>query len=129
MVSKSFVPDLSPVLGLTPTQVLQLNSLRPTNDAFCAVLRTRLKASLPLMKSLKPFAKTFFSEHFLTPEQDEAAITAKEAVEIKNVGTLVDLGVEQEKLGEDVLEWTTESGTGRGFHGGLCGFACSSARR
>lgn len=35
------------------SQVVQLNSLRPTNDAFCALLRTRLKASLPMMKSLK----------------------------------------------------------------------------
>ena len=49
-------------------QTLQLNSLRPANDAFCELLRTRLKACLPLMKALKPFARTFFSEYLLSPE-------------------------------------------------------------
>ncbi|KPV78640.1 uncharacterized protein RHOBADRAFT_33366 [Rhodotorula graminis WP1] len=50
--------------------ILQLNSLRPTNDQFCAQLRVRLKASLPLMKALKPFAQTFFSEWFLSPDRN-----------------------------------------------------------
>lgn len=51
--------------------VLQLNSLKPTNDNFCAILRTRLKACLPKMKSLQPFAETFFSEYFLLTTSTE----------------------------------------------------------
>nr|ASF90223.1 hypothetical protein SPAR02025 [Bartheletia paradoxa] len=42
--------------------VIQINNLRPTCDAFCAQLRTNLRTQLPLMKSLKPFVRTCYSE-------------------------------------------------------------------
>lgn len=87
-----------------------MNSLRPTNDAFCAALRTRLKAALPLMKSLKPFSKTFFSEWYLSPARDEVA--PADPV----VGELVE--VEKEK-GHSEQEWTTASGIDDAYHGGL----------
>lgn len=107
---------------LFTSQVLQLNSLRPTNDAFCAILRTRLKASLPLMKALKPFSRTFFSEWFLSPERDEDVATLqKRKLEEAAVGELISFG--DEKKGDSHVEvgeeWTTASGMGEGYHGGL----------
>ncbi|GAA6000472.1 uncharacterized protein JCM10292_001531 [Rhodotorula paludigena] len=108
--------------------ILQLNSLRPTNDAFCANLRIRLKASLPLMKALKPFANTFFSEHFLAPERDGAAAgddegRTKKKKDDEAVGELISFGDEKDKgKGREVdaeEPWTTEWGTESGFHIGL----------
>ncbi|SCV68775.1 BQ2448_896 [Microbotryum intermedium] len=109
--------------------VLQLNSLRPTNDAFCATLRTRLKACLPMMKALKPFSHTFFSEHFLNPHpENEEGDAEGKGLSGKNepeVGQLISFG-EGETGADDskgkqkeVKEYTTEAGTGHGFHGGL----------
>jgi TBC1 domain family member 8/9 len=83
-------------------QVVQLNSLRPTNDAFCANLRTRLKASLPLMKALKPFSHTFFSEWYLSPDRDldgEAAAAKKQQDE--KVGELISFDDEKGKGKEE----------------------------
>ena len=91
-------------------QILQLNSMRQSCDNFCALLRTRLKASLPLMKSLKPFAKTFYSEDIMLYGEEKAEAVEKEPVLIE---------VEQ-KSGEEMMEWTTGEGTGKGYHGGLC---------
>ncbi|KAM0793168.1 hypothetical protein ACM66B_000642 [Microbotryomycetes sp. NB124-2] len=96
--------------------VLQLNSLRPTNDAFCANLRTRLKANLPMMKALKPFANTFFSEFFLGDDVDKIADAEKKNADDK-VGELISLGDGNERGASK--EFTTGSGTGQGYHGGL----------
>ncbi|ORY75652.1 rab-GTPase-TBC domain-domain-containing protein [Leucosporidium creatinivorum] len=101
--------------------VVQLNSLRPTNDAFCANLRTRLKASLPMMKALKPFSHTFFSEWYLSPDREldgEAAAAKKQQDE--KVGELISFDDEKGKgKEEEQREFTTEGDTGHGYHGGL----------
>ncbi|KAK4054839.1 hypothetical protein OIV83_000763 [Microbotryomycetes sp. JL201] len=98
--------------------VLQLNSLRPTNDAFCANLRTRLKANLPMMKALKPFANTFFSEFFLGDDIDKLPDSGKQAAGDK-VGELISLGDATEHGALSSKEFTTGSGTDQGYHGGL----------
>lgn len=96
--------------------IVQLNSLRPTNDQFCANLRIRLKASLPLMKALKPFAATFFSEYFLSTERDDE--TNGKAGEDDKVGELISF--DDKGKGKETEEaWTTEWGTQAGFHTGL----------
>lgn len=45
-------------------QIVQLTSLRPTADAFCALLREALKIELQRgqMKAVKGFVKTCYSE-------------------------------------------------------------------
>ncbi|CEQ42179.1 SPOSA6832_03986, partial [Sporobolomyces salmonicolor] len=99
--------------------IVQLNSLRPTNDQFCQHLRARLKASLPLMKALKPFSHTFFSEWFLSPEREEDE--RKKTEQDAKVGELISFdekGKGKEEI-EEVREWTTEWGTEEGFHAGL----------
>ncbi|GAA6051294.1 hypothetical protein JCM3770_006798 [Rhodotorula araucariae] len=105
--------------------ILQLNSLRPTNDQFCAQLRVRLKAALPLMKALKPFAATFFSEWFLSPdrEHDGEVSAGRKKVDDK-VGELISFGdgeSGEKGKGREVEgePWTTEWGTESGFHTGL----------
>ncbi|KAM0755549.1 TBC-domain-containing protein [Meredithblackwellia eburnea MCA 4105] len=108
--------------------VLQLNSLRTTNDAFCAALRTQLKAAVPMMKSLKPFSRTFFSEWFLSPDREfDAEVALRKKEEKAKVGELISFDEkEPEKSekprelaeGEDT-EWTTRAGTSIGYHGGL----------
>ncbi|GAA5832894.1 hypothetical protein JCM11251_000520 [Rhodosporidiobolus azoricus] len=98
--------------------VVQLNSLRPTNDQFCANLRVRLKAALPLMKSLKPFANTFFSEWFLSPEREQEEMYKK--ADDAKVGELIsfdDKGKGREV--DDDEPWNTEWGIDAGFHAGL----------
>ncbi|BGP45006.1 hypothetical protein JCM10450v2_000821 [Rhodotorula kratochvilovae] len=117
--------------------ILQLNSLRPTNDQFCAQLRVRLKASLPLMKALKPFAATFFSEWFLSPDRerdrdrerdgDPSAPAAGRKNGDDKVGELISFGdgsdAGEKGKGKEVDSsgepWTTEWGTESGFHTGL----------
>ncbi|GAA5849918.1 hypothetical protein JCM8547_000954 [Rhodosporidiobolus lusitaniae] len=98
--------------------VVQLNSLRPTNDQFCANLRVRLKAALPMMKSLKPFANTFFSEWFLSPEREQEEMKKKE--QDSKVAELIsfDEKGKGKEVGDD-REWTTERGIDAGFHTGL----------
>ncbi|BGP28952.1 hypothetical protein JCM10296v2_000688 [Rhodotorula toruloides] len=96
--------------------IVQLNSLRPTNDAFCANLRVRLKASLPLMKTLKPFANTFFSEWFLSPDREDEERRKKD--EENKVAELISFD-EKGKGKEDDEPWTTESGIDGRFHAGL----------
>ncbi|GAA5952670.1 hypothetical protein JCM10213_005221 [Rhodosporidiobolus nylandii] len=95
--------------------IVQLNSLRPTNDQFCANLRVRLKAALPMMKSLKPFANTFFSEWFLSPERELEELRKKE--QDSAVGELISF--DEKGKGKEVDDWTTEWGVDAGFHAGL----------
>ncbi|GAA5922571.1 uncharacterized protein JCM15063_003347 [Sporobolomyces koalae] len=98
--------------------VVQLNSLRPTNDQFCANLRIRLKASLPMMKSLKPFSHTFFSEWYLSPDYERDDSREKDSG--PKVGELISF--EEKGKGRDLdadEPWTTRSGTEGGFHTGL----------
>lgn len=49
-------------------QVVQLTSLRPTADLFCALLRDGLKIELQRgqMKSVKSFIKTCYSEALIS---------------------------------------------------------------
>lgn len=51
--------------------VLQLNGLKPSCESFCASLRNQLKATVPEMKTLKPFVSTFYSEHLLSSPNEE----------------------------------------------------------
>ncbi|GAA5950368.1 hypothetical protein JCM3765_004522 [Sporobolomyces pararoseus] len=98
--------------------VVQLNSLRPTNDQFCANLRVRLKASLPMMKSLKPFSHTFFSEWYLSPDYEQEDRKKKE--EDAKVGELISFDEKGKGKELDADEpWTTQWGTESGFHTGL----------
>ncbi|KZP01665.1 TBC-domain-containing protein [Calocera viscosa TUFC12733] len=50
---------------------VQLTSLRPTADAFCAQLRDALKAQLPQMKRLRPFVRVSYSEHLIKEDGEE----------------------------------------------------------
>lgn len=103
------------------SQVVQLNSLRPTNDQFCANLRVRLKAALPMMKSLKPFANTFFSEWFLSPEREQEEMKSekepKKEPKVEELISFDDKGKGKEV--DESREWTTEWGIDGGFHIGL----------
>ncbi|GAA5890230.1 hypothetical protein JCM8208_002744 [Rhodotorula glutinis] len=112
--------------------ILQLNSLRPTNDQFCAQLRVRLKASLPLMKALKPFAQTFFSEWFLSPDRNLDRERERDGdtttPSVAPVGELISFddgaAADNKGKGKEVdmshEPWTTEWGTEGGkFHAGL----------
>ncbi|KAH9175935.1 TBC-domain-containing protein [Lactarius sanguifluus] len=82
--------------------VVQLTSLRPAADHFCAVLSTALKAELQAgkMKSVKPFSKTCYSENLVL---DTSPVADNE----REDGSLIDGG---EKTGE---------GHTPAFHGGL----------
>ncbi|GAA6001680.1 hypothetical protein JCM10207_002263 [Rhodosporidiobolus poonsookiae] len=97
--------------------ILQLNSLRPTNDQFCANLRIRLKAALPMMKSLKPFANTFFSEWFLSPEREQEEMSKK--AQDSKVGELISFDDKGKGKADEDEPWNTEWGTDSGFHAGL----------
>lgn len=67
------------------TQVVQLTSLRPNADLFCALLRDSLKVELQRgqMKLVKPFTKTSFSEILVAQASDDekeaAAARAEDA--------------------------------------------------
>lgn len=82
--------------------VVQLTSLRPAADQFCALLSTALKAELQAgkMKSVKPFAKTCYSENLVV---DSSPVADNE----REDGSLIDGG---EKTGD---------GQTPAFHGGL----------
>lgn len=75
-----------------------------------------------MMKALKPFSHTFFSEWYLSPDRelDGEAAAAKKREESK-VGELISFGDEDKGKGkeEEAREFTTEEDTGRGYHGGL----------
>ena len=83
-------------------KVVQLTSLRPAADQFCAILSMSLKAELQAgkMKSVKPFSKTCYSENLVL---DSSPVADKE----REDGSLIDSG---EKAGE---------GNAPVFHGGL----------
>ncbi|KAM6496616.1 Rab-GTPase-TBC domain containing protein, partial [Amanita muscaria] len=83
--------------------VVQLTSLRPTADAFCAVLRDALKVELQRgqMKAVKAFVKTCYSEA-LVPSSSNVADNERED------GSLI---ITEEKGGDQMQE--------RSYHGGL----------
>lgn len=71
-----------------------------------------------MMKSLKPFSHTFFSEWYLSPDrelEDEAGSGKKD----EKVGELISFEDEKGKGKEEQREFTTEGETGQGYHGGL----------
>lgn len=70
------------------------------------------------MKSLPPFARTFYSESLLAVPHEETEMTTMQSpqVEVKLIDFEGDKVVEPEKKPE---EWTTEGGIGHGYHGGL----------
>lgn len=85
-----------------PMKVVQLTSLRPAADQFCALLSTALRSELQAgrMKTVKPFAKTCYSENLVL---DTSPVADNE----REDGSLIDGG---EKTGE---------GRTAAFHGGL----------
>jgi hypothetical protein len=90
------------LLLTVPLKVVQLTSLRPAADQFCALLSTALKAELLAgkMKTVKPFSKTCYSENLVL---DSSPVADNE----REDGSLIDGG---EKTGE---------GHTPAFHGGL----------
>lgn len=75
------------------------------------------------MKALKPFAQTFFSEWFLSPERDRERDGETTPAPTPGVGELISFGDETKGKGREVVDdepWTTEWGTESGFHAGLC---------
>ncbi|KAI0255728.1 TBC-domain-containing protein [Lactifluus subvellereus] len=82
--------------------VVQLTSLRPAADQFCALLSMALKAELQAgkMKAVRPFSKTCYSENLVL---DSSPVADKE----REDGSLIDGG---EKARE---------GDAPAFHGGL----------
>jgi hypothetical protein len=81
---------------------VQLTSLRPAADQFCALLSMALKAELQAgkMKTVKPFSKTCYSENLIL---DTSPVADNE----REDGSLIDGG---RKVGE---------GNAPAFHGGL----------
>ena len=79
-----------------------------------------------MMKTLKPFAKTFFSEWFLSPDRDaDLQVENRASVSMSKVGELISWDEKSSDKTRDLLagedvEWTTKSGTSNGYHGGLC---------
>jgi len=95
--------DSYPFLRFTVTlKVVQLTSLRPAADQFCAQLSMALKAELQAgkMKTVKPFAKTCYSENLVL---ESSPVADKE----REDGSLIDDG---ERAGD---------GNAPAFHGGL----------
>ncbi|KAJ3745863.1 rab-GTPase-TBC domain-containing protein [Lentinula detonsa] len=75
--------------------IVQLTSLRPTADLFCALLRDALKIELQRgrMKTVKGFVKTCYSEVLIsgsapTPSDEKDEISATEASESSYLGGL-----------------------------------------
>ena len=71
-----------------------------------------------MMKSLKPFSHTFFSEWFLSPDYDRGDdVKKKDRPACGDQSSFDDKGKAKEL---DVDEpWTTQWGTESGFHTGL----------
>lgn len=76
-----------------------------------------------MMKALKPFSKTFFSEWFLAPERDDDLPAGERSNSKVEVGEWISLDDKVNEKGkgreEEGNEWTTGSGIDHGFHGGL----------
>lgn len=89
---------------------MHIAALQPTCESFCELLKVHLKSNVPLMKPLRPFIKTFYSE----------IIMMSEAGDVKAAG-----GDDEKKLALDGTEegGTTSGGLDAGFHGGLYVFA------
>ena len=83
-------------------KVVQLTSLRPAADQFCGLLSLALRAELKAgkMKTVKPFARTCYSENLVL---ESSPVADKE----REDGSLIDGGG---KAGE---------GDAPSFHGGL----------
>ena len=90
-------------------QILQLNALRPTCDQFAAQLRTQLRAALPLMKSLKPLSRTFYSEVLVDEDGEKKAEPAVSLIDVED----------KDPKASDQAEWNTVSGLEKGWHAGL----------
>ncbi|EJU03585.1 TBC-domain-containing protein [Dacryopinax primogenitus] len=69
--SRAGMFELSLVLWHQMKINVQLTSLRPTADSFCAQLRDALKAQLPQMKKLRPFIRVCYSEHLIKQDGEE----------------------------------------------------------
>lgn len=78
-----------------------------------------------MMKGLKPFSKTFFSEWFLAPERDGELPIGERSNSLSlgddkvEVGELIVLDEKGKGKEEEGVEWTTGSGMDSGYHGGL----------
>ncbi|KZS94383.1 TBC-domain-containing protein [Sistotremastrum niveocremeum HHB9708] len=74
--------------------IVQITSLRPTADLFCAHLRDALKLELQRgqMKAMKSFVKTCYSET-LIPDNTPAGTEDSELVQTEDVAYLCGLGV------------------------------------
>ena len=72
-----------------------------------------------MMKALKPFSHTFFSEWYLSPDRelDEEAAASRKKDE--KVAELISFDDDKGKGKEEKREYTTEGETGQGYHGGL----------
>lgn len=71
-----------------------------------------------MMKSLKPFSETFFSEWYLSPDYDQEDRKRKE--QDAKVGELISFEDKGKGKELDADEpWTTQWGTESGFHTGL----------
>jgi len=79
---------------LTSSQIVQLTSLRPTADLFCALLRDALKIELQrgMMKQVKGFVKTCYSETLISstspPDEKDQEDDATSTEEITYHGGL-----------------------------------------
>jgi hypothetical protein len=70
-----------------------------------------------MMKSLKPFANTFFSEWFLSPEREQEEMKNEKETKVAELISFDDKGKGKES--EEDREWTTEWGIDAGYHIGL----------
>ena len=104
---------------------------------FCSVLRVNLKASMPMIKAIKPFVSTFFSERVVAdnagPDGSEMTPAAEKNDSSFDVGStpqeekLVDFdGAEgeadnrqQQRTDSLGNRFTTREGLDNGYHGGL----------
>lgn len=74
-----------------------------------------------MMKTLKPFSHTFFSEYFLGQVGDVKSEppTPQQEVEVADLLQLGDDAKGKSRARDDLAEYTTEHGLGKGHHGGL----------
>lgn len=90
----TFLNRLSLLISIFDVQIVQITSLRPTADLFCAHLRDALKLELQRgqMKAMKSFVKTCYSET-LIPDNTPAGTEDSELVQTEDVAYLCGLGV------------------------------------
>ncbi|ODQ65871.1 TBC-domain-containing protein [Nadsonia fulvescens var. elongata DSM 6958] len=63
--SKAYVFALSIQIYHGLTYSIQFIGLKSTCDRFCAALKNQLKSNLPLIKTMKPFLNTLYSEYLI----------------------------------------------------------------